>query len=245
MGNNIVVYTAIFGDYDDLLPQVKLQGVDFICFTDRPFKSKIWKIVKIDTEFQDMARDNRKIKILAHRYLPEYDYSIFMDGNFLIKKKALDLIRELDKHKMLVFDHAQCSDARDCIYEELEAILEEKRKTGKEKDDPQTMINQIGRFKKEGYPPANGLISGGVLIRRHLDAEVMKVMESWWKVIETGSKRDQLSFNYVAWKHQFPFKYISGDIRNNEYFTMIGKPRASYKGKYFRYRLKKFFGLKK
>ncbi len=245
MKNKIVVYTAIFGSYDDLLPQKKLPGVDYICFTDRSFKSRIWKVIKVEPEFEDIARNSRKIKILAHRYLPDYSYSIFMDGNFLIKKKALSLLNELENEKMLVFDHNECSDARNCIYEELEAILEEKRKTGKEKDSPEKMIKQIEGFKLEGYPADNGLISSGVLIRKHLDEEVKEVMESWWKVLETGSKRDQLSFNYVAWKHNFSFKYISEDIRNNEYFSMIGKHRPSYKGKYFRYRLKTFFGLKK
>ena len=32
---NIVVYTAIFGDYDDLYePLVRPKNVDFVCFTD-------------------------------------------------------------------------------------------------------------------------------------------------------------------------------------------------------------------
>ena len=45
-------------------------------------------------------------------------------------------------------------------------------------------------------------------------------MEDWWLELKYGSKRDQLSFNYTAWKNSFNFLYINKDIRNNEYFQM-------------------------
>ena len=48
----------------------------------------------------------------------------------------------------------------------------------------------------------------------------MKVMEDWWIEIKYGSRRDQLSFNYVAWKQNLKFNYIDGDIRNNEFFSI-------------------------
>ena len=44
-------------------------------------------------------------------------------------------------------------------------------------------------------------------------------MESWWEEVKYNSKRDQLSFNYVAWLHNLKFNYIEGDLRNNEFFT--------------------------
>ena len=44
-------------------------------------------------------------------------------------------------------------------------------------------------------------------------------MESWWEEVKYNSKRDQLSFNYIAWLHNLKFNYIEGDLRNNEFFT--------------------------
>ena len=38
-------------------------------------------------------------------------------------------------------------------------------------------------------------------------------MEDWWKIVSTQSKRDQLSFNYVAWKNNFVPTIINGDLR--------------------------------
>ena len=53
-------------------------------------------------------------------------------------------------------------------------------------------------------------------------------MEDWWTEIKYGSKRDQLSFNYVAWKNSLNFNYMDGDSRNNEYFYRDTNP---HKGK--------------
>ena len=64
------------------------------------------------------------------------------------------------------------------------------------------------------------LLSSGVLYRRHTDSEVIKVMEDWWVEIKRGSKRDQLSFNYSAWKNNFDFEYINNDVRHNQYFDI-------------------------
>ena len=47
-------------------------------------------------------------------------------------------------------------------------------------------------------------------------------MEDWWTEIKYGSRRDQLSFNYIAWKNNFKFNYLEGDSRKNEYFLQTG-----------------------
>jgi len=246
MKNKIVIYTAIFGPYDDLIPQRKIEGVDYVCFTDQPFKSKIWKIIQVKPEYEDIARNSRKRKILPHLYLKDYEYSVFMDGNYLVRKNIKAFIeKQLGQYKMLIYDHAQCDDARNCIYDEYEALMRLGEEEGIYKDDPRLMEQQILKYKREGYPKNNGLIFSAVLLRRHNDPQVIKLMEAWWNEIENGSKRDQLSFNYAAWKGDFEPHYLEGNLRDNENFLFLGKHRKSYKGKFFRYRLKKFFGLKK
>jgi len=65
------------------------------------------------------------------------------------------------------------------------------------------------------------LICGGVIIRKHNESDCIKAMEDWWSEIKYHSKRDQLSFNYVAWKNDFKFNYLDGDIRDNQYFNFI------------------------
>lgn len=241
MNNKIVIYTSIFGSYDDLIPQMKIPGVDYVCFTDQPFKSKIWKVIKVKPEYEDTPRNSRKFKILAHRYLKDYQYSVFMDGNFIVRRDITDFVLSgLKKNKMMVYDHNQSSDARDCVYDEYDALIDLGKETGSFRDDPELMKKQIDKYKAEDYPKNNGLITSAVLIRRHHDPEVVEFMEKWWSELKEGSNRDQLSFNYAAWKLNFKPFYIPGNIRDNENFLFLGKHRKSFKSKYFRYRLKKF-----
>ena len=48
-------------------------------------------------------------------------------------------------------------------------------------------------------------------------------MSKWWEEIKYNSKRDQLSFNYSAWKTGVKFNYMDGDSRDNKYFISLGK----------------------
>ncbi len=168
--------------------------MDYICFTDHPFRSKTWKVVHVEPEFEDTPRNNRRFKILPHLFLQDYEYSVFMDGNYLAKIDITDFVLSgLKEHKMMIHDHNQCSDARDCVYEEYESLLKLVEEKVFFKDDPEIMKAQIERYKSENYPKNNGLIFSAVLIRRHHDPEVIKIMEKWWLELEKGSKRDQLS----------------------------------------------------
>ena len=96
------------------------------------------------------------------------------------------------------------------------------------KDNPSIITEQMNKYIKEQYPPNNGLIVSGVMFRKHNEKDIIKCMELWWEELKYGSKRDQLSFNYSAWKQDIKFNYISGDSRNNEYFYRSTKP---HKGK--------------
>ena len=61
----------------------------------------------------------------------------------------------------------------------------------------------------------------GILLRKLNELDVVETMEMWWEELKYNSKRDQLSFDYVAWKSNFKFKYMEGDIRNNTYFYLL------------------------
>jgi len=81
----------------------------------------------------------------------------------------------------------------------------------------------MNRYLSEGYPKQNGLSTTPIMVRNHMDDNVINHNEDWWSEIKHNSKRDQLSFNYIAWKNQFNFVYLEGDSRNNEYFVSMGK----------------------
>ena len=228
----IAIYTSIFGGYDDLIDdQYQMDGVDYICFTDGDIKSKTWKVVKSTPIYNDANRNAKKYKVLPHRYLEDYDWSIWVDGNI----KVISDIRPLcsgDVYK--VHDHMLVGeyDRRNCIYDEAQTILNFGKINSERypekgiknwKDNPKLIVDQMNRYTSVGYPKQNGLATTPILVRSHHEEDVIKHNEDWWSEIKYNSKRDQLSFNYIAWKNDFNFVYLQGDSRNNEYFVSVGK----------------------
>lgn len=208
----IVVYTAITGNYDQLVePLYKSDEFDYVCFTDnKRMKSDFWKIVRFRSIRYDLTRQARWVKILPHKFFQGYEYSIWVDANIRIVGNLKELIDTYLANTSLAF--YRHSDGRTCIYQEAEACIKRK------KDDKQVILNQAARYRLLNYPENNGLISSGVILRRHMDRKIIRTMKDWWSEVENYSKRDQMSFNYVAWKNRTEFSIIDDYIRDNPYF---------------------------
>lgn len=210
----VVVYTAIVGDYDELKePDVIDERVHYVCYTDNPnLKSDIWEIRCMeDCAESDMCRKAKVFKILPHKFFAEYDWSIWVDGSFQITGSLLDVLKEkIGREKTAFCLH----NVRNCAYAEAEACITYQK-------DLRTVIErQMNQYKKEGYPMENGLIFGGFIVRKHNDKEVIRLMETWYCEIERNSRRDQLSFNYAAWKSKINFDVLDIDFLDNKYFQL-------------------------
>ena len=218
-----ILYTTIFGEYDDVTKPQLPNDWDWKCFSEE-------NSVPL---YSDNTRNAKKFKVLPHRYLQDYEYSIFIDGNMYVVGNIDELIEKyLSDSNIAFFDHRNnIMDPRDCIYDEYNAIMNLGKNDPNQnyKDNPQVMYDQVKRYQDEGYPSHNGLITGMVILRRHNEKDCIRVMEDWWTEIKYGSKRDQLSFNYVAWKNETKFNYMDGDSRNNQYFTRDTKPHRGSK----------------
>ncbi len=214
MKKRIVVYTAIFGDYDVLLePKCKSENCDYICFTDNPkLRTKTWKLARLPSEGLSPALQNRKVKICPHLYFPNYEYSVYVDGNIEIIGHMEELVdKYLKEHYMACTKHQE----RDCIYQEAEVCIE----LGL--DNSQRVRQQMAKYNQAGYPKYYGLTDNSILLRRHNEPLIKQVMEDWWNEIERGSKRDQLSFGFVAWKHGLKYALMEENARiPNEYFRI-------------------------
>lgn len=224
-----VVYTAAFGKGQRLFPQPSYTDIDFICFTDDPkLKAKGWLINVVTQPDLESHRLSRYYKILPHKCVTGYEASIYIDANFIAYNDPTPIFKQLEEqnHLFAAFDHADTlKDPRNCIYKEMDAI-KQKQIVKKERffDNEDVLEKHLNFLKKENYPKDNGLISGGVLYRQHNHPKVVELMESWWYMILNYSRRDQLSFNFVAWKHNFSFPYFEGDIRRqNPFFYMVSK----------------------
>ncbi len=190
----VVIYTALFGDYDELPESIKPHGVDCICFTDQAaLSSEMWKIVYVDSsEFLPNVL-NRRYKFLPHEYLREYDYSIYVDANIAIVGSPLSLFDELDdQHPIAMYRHP----FRDNLFDEAKICL----KVGYSAYLP--VVKQLKNYVNEGYDGNGIFFECGVIVRRHLDARCITLMRDWLVEYSNGIKRDQISLPYVSWKHQ-------------------------------------------
>lgn len=218
----ICVYTCITGTYDVLKdPEVIPANIDFICFTDNPdLTSFIWKFRQIPEELQDLSqvKKQRIVKICPHRYLSDYDVSIWVDGNLDIKADLNEFIADYDLDKYHLY--SRIHSIRNCVYAEAKEIIL------LHKDIAENIDPIVERYRHEGFPEHIGMAETNVILRRHNESDCKKFCQAWAAELLRYSHRDQMSFNYIAWKMQFPIGYLTKNYS-------LSKERD----KYFRIRL--------
>lgn len=215
MIENIVVYTAVFNDYDKVLNPVSPEPeIDYVCFTDTPEKvPSRWTVREISVNNKSPSEKNRNIKILPHKYLGEYDVSIYIDANILVMGDLLALVREcINKYDIVVPDHPD----RDCLYEEANVCIDRGLV-----DEEETNL-KIKKYQSDGFPKGYGLSDNCFIIRKHNKSGVVEVMETWWSEYISGPKRDQISFQYSVWKNNQKYlrlpSYIYDDSIHFKYY---------------------------
>ena len=176
--NKKVIYTAIFGDNHFLHdPEIISKEYDYICFTDsEKYKSKIWEIKKVTPLYSHNGLNNRKYKVLPHRFLFNYDFSIYVDGDLKITENIGKLAISYTHESLSVLDHSLCGikstgtlNTRNCIYDEAKFIkwLGDNHPKKHYKDNIETIFKQMERYKFEGYPLKNGLARTSIIMRNH------------------------------------------------------------------------------
>lgn len=216
------VYTCLLGEGVLNQPEEVSAQVDYLCFTDDKEKwgnkEGVWKFCAIEQmEVQEEEEEiqkallESKYKIMAHKLLPEYDYSIWVAPDITITGDILRFGKVYgDGMSLLTFLNAE----KDCIYEDMSV-------TQMGTDELNIKIRKMMlQYRKEGYPEHNGLIDGRVIMRNHRDEELGKVMEKWWMEIQSGYIYTGNIFNYVAWKYQYPFAVCNLFIYHNLYFKV-------------------------
>lgn len=201
-----IVYTAITNNKDGLKENQRTDGAHFVAFLDQSARSSVWEIRRAHDGFDDPSRNAKIHKILAHHYFPNTEYSLWMDGAVSLRVPLRVLIDTyLTSSDLAVFRHPG---EHDCLYREAGIC----KQFGL--DDPKVIDKQVQRYRQAGYPEKFGLAECTVLLRRHTK-KVAKFNELWWEEIKHGSKRDQLSFNYVVWKVGLKCNYFPGQVQDD------------------------------
>lgn len=214
----IVVFTAIFGPHDTLKKQPK-QTVPckYICFTDQ----KNLLIEKWAEEQREIIlKPNKKEycdRMNAKRYRTHpFDYIdastyFYMDGTGrLLNDKSVEyFVRQLlPKSDILAYQHCE----RDCIYDE--AMFSQYQH--KYKRLP--IREQVMSYKKEWMPEHRGLSATGLLVFKKSD-KIAEFLHRRRAECVDWTYQDQLSFDYLVWKHNIKRQRVSWEhwtLRQNK-----------------------------
>jgi len=211
MKNAKVIYTSLVGGYDELRQPLAVSAdFDYVCFSDSmPVgRNGIWDIRPIPFKTRDKVLLSRYPKLLPHKVLPEYDYSVYMDANLQILDATFyDYInREIESGMLMAqVPHLE----RNCVYQELYLCWHK------------GMISLLDdvvlryRLHRMGMPEDYGLMENNLIYRRHGNSLVKKICEDWWKAIRCGNvRRDQLLLMPILWNNKFKPDLLFGENRN-------------------------------
>ena len=201
----VAVYTSIIGKYDTLLePKYVSDNCDYFIFTDGDIPSEsVWKKKKLPSNQQFLTFNSyqkaKYFKIFPHELFPEYDYSIWVDGNIEI---IGDLIPFIDRMGNDFYWAEFLHPNNDCVYDESFSIVSQGKYNALD------VKKQMKIYKSNGFPKHFGLFENSFIIRKHNDFRCKKICFDWWEQLNKYTWRDQLSLSYVLWENSINFKDI-------------------------------------
>lgn len=211
------IYTCLLGGYEHLndQPVAKESLIPFICFTDnKKLTSDVWKVIYVEPSFaMDPMRSQRIVKAKPWDFLPEYDFSIYIDNSVVLKETPEKILNFYNYDGGLALSHHSF---RDSVMDEFIEVS----RLGL--DDQSRIFEQLNHYMidcpeiLEEKP-----FWGGMLIREHNNPNIRRMGEIWLEHILRYSRRDQLSLNLairsaaltpklldldnrVSWLHDWP-----------------------------------------
>lgn len=238
-----VIYTVLTGNYDKLeQPRAVDSSFDYVCFTDKAGQDGVWKLREIPFASDSPILRARWAKLHPQELLPEYSLSVFMDANLCIassdfyaalledRKPAFSVLTacyrpasEPDSWEnglVAVLEHPE----RDCVWEELRYCYL------KDKVSTRTAVGWHRFLKETGMPRHWGLAETSILLRAHLDPQVVALDELWWELLLlSGGTRDQLALTPALYRLGMEPVLLLGpglNARNVPYIRYTNHPSA-------------------
>lgn len=192
----MLVYTAIFDDYDKLKPAPDYPA-EYVCVSDRAQNKAPW-LTTIQKPYRSPRKSARAAKILSHEYFPESELTIYLSGAVRLLGNPDALAKKyLKHHNIAVFKHPH----RASVQEEFNACLR------MHKGNPEKIRSQRAHYHEQDFPFDKQLPACFVLFRRR-SKEIEDFENFWWGELQEHSLRDQLSFTHSAWQSGTQVNYI-------------------------------------
>lgn len=216
----IVIYSCVSGNYDSInSPMFINENVDYILFVDDENvpNNSYWKLKKIPEKLKKYSPSlkNRYIKMHPNELFPDYDYSIYIDGNVIITGDILPFIDTVNtKTGLAIHTHS----LRNCLQDEFVECV------NCSKGNKKMMKKQIKKYYDEGFPKHFGIYECNVIFTQ-IGENSKSIYEMWWKEFcDSQSNRDQFSLPYVIWKMKYKFNdvgYLGNNIYMSPYFIVL------------------------
>ena len=201
----VVVYSCLIGDYDQVATFNKQKGYDYILFTDLKIKNTNWSVFPIPDEVLKLnvsdIKKQRYMKIHPHKFFRNYDLSLYIDANYVIKGDLDDyLINTLNPIDHIYIPHLQFGRG---IKQAIEKAIEKKL------DDSNILKEVMDRYNKSHILDKAGIVNAGLIIRKHNTKDCIELMEKWWEEVRDYSHVDNFAFNYAGYMTGVRFLYTS------------------------------------
>jgi hypothetical protein len=182
-----VIYSVLFGDYDDISPAPKYKGWDFVLFTDNAnLRVDGWQI-RVVEGITDTQKESKRYKLLSHLYLSEYDLVCYADAN-------ISFVSEPPSFPIW-FTHRAHID----VYTRAKELVSE----GKVNEDQ--VKRQFRYYLENRFKDKVGLLETNFFVRRNKDALQNILMDGVWKIVQDFTSRDELAFPFVIdWRNVKP-----------------------------------------
>lgn len=210
----IAIITANIGGIDPILGIPK-QTIPYDYYyydeTNLPFP-----LVNLDNRMKA-----KYCKLQAHRFLPEYDAYIWIDGRIKIEgiNFTENFIEQLGKNNLAIYKHRERSN----VYEEIEYILDQLKQGNQyllSRYNNSQLVKELLFYKDQGLKKNYPLFMAGVFCRLN-NKETNECFDEWWKMCLEFSCFDQALLSYVTWKHDLKISAIAYDeLRTHKLFKI-------------------------
>ena len=216
---NKCIYTVVINDYDYTFQPIDSEvGTDYIVFTDNSnLRVEGWVTRLIDmsllTELGP-SKTNRYYKFFPHKFLGDYDVSVYIDGNIRLIGSLKTLFHDFltSDSEIGLLKHP----LRTNVAEEVEACIE--RNKVKSAD---ILRDEYLGYLADGFLDKQGMTENNVIIRLHNSENIIDAMRLWWSYLEQSAGRDQISFPFVRQQMKLNEKVYEFNARvDNPYFRL-------------------------
>lgn len=154
---------------------------------------------------------SKYIKIQMHKFLPEYDIYIWIDGRceILSKDFVKEMLIRLGKNDIAMFKHKE----RKNVYDEIDFILS-KIKIGNRYLTTRYANQSLDKEKQfyidNGLPEDFQLYGSGIFIRKN-NKKVNVAFDEWWMRSIEFSYFDQAMFSFITFAHKLKINSLTWD----------------------------------